>query len=119
MTRNRVGEGNALGPVNVEYYRQRAGAGLIVSEATQISEQGVAYAWTPGIHSAAQIAGWRRVTDAVHAAGGRIFYQLWHGGRISHPSLQPGGALPVAPSAIAASGKCMTYQGNRPFVAPR
>jgi N-ethylmaleimide reductase len=119
MTRNRVGAGNAPGPLNVEYYRQRAGAGLIVTESTQVSEQGAGYAWTPGIHSAAQIDGWRAVTAAVHAAGGRIFCQLWHGGRISHPSLQPGGALPVAPSAIAPSGKCMTYQGNQPFVTPR
>ena len=103
MTRNRVGAGNAPGPLNVEYYRQRAGAGLIVTESTQVSEQGIGYAWTPGIHSPAQIAGWRAVTDAVHAAGGRIFCQLWHGGRISHPSLQPEGALPVAPSAISDS----------------
>ena len=119
MTRNRVGAGNAPGPLNVEYYRQRAGAGLIVTESTQVSEQGAGYAWTPGIHTAAQVAGWRAVTAAVHAAGGRIFCQLWHGGRISHPSLQPEGALPVAPSAIAPSGKCMTYRGNQPFVTPR
>src|SRR5688572_4960451 len=82
MTRNRVGAGNAPVPLNVEYYRQRAGAGLIVTESTQVSEQGAGYAWTPGIHSAAQIDGWRAVTTAVHAAGGRIFCQLWHGGRI-------------------------------------
>lgn len=100
MTRNRSGEGNIPHGLNAEYYRQRAGAGLIITEATQISPQGVGYPATPGIHSEEQIAGWRLVTDAVHRADGRIFLQLWHVGRISHPSLQPDGQLPVAPSAI-------------------
>jgi N-ethylmaleimide reductase len=119
MTRNRAGRGNAPGPLNATYYAQRASAGLIVSEATQISPQGVGYPGTPGIHSDEQIAGWKGVTNAVHAAGGRIFLQLWHVGRISHPSLQPGGAIPVAPSAIAPAGQAMTPDGMKPFVAPR
>ncbi len=119
MTRNRAGPGNVPGAVNATYYAQRASAGLIVSEATQVSPQGVGYPGTPGIHSAAQVAGWKLVTDAVHAAGGRIFLQLWHVGRISHPSLQPGGALPVAPSAIAPAGQAMTREGMKPFVTPR
>ena len=119
MTRNRAGRGNAPGPLNATYYAQRASAGLIISEATQISPQGVGYLATPGIHSAEQIAGWKGVTEAVHAAGGRIFLQLWHVGRISHPSLQPGGALPVAPTAIAPAGQAMTAEGMKPFVTPR
>jgi len=102
-----------------EYYAQRASAGHIVSEATQVSPQGVGYPGTPGIHSDAQIAGWKGVTEGVHAAGGRIFLQLWHVGRISHPSLQPDGALPVAPSAIAPAGQAMTPDGMKPFVTPR
>jgi N-ethylmaleimide reductase len=119
MTRNRAGAGNVPGALAAEYYRQRASAGLIVTEATQVSSQGVGYPGTPGIHDELQVAGWRRVTDAVHAAGGRIFLQLWHVGRISHPSLQPDGALPVAPSAIAAAGDAFTASGPQPFVTPR
>src|SRR5215469_7857219 len=119
MTRNRAGPGNAPGPLNATYYAQRAGAGLIITEATQISPQGVGYPGTPGIHSAEQVAGWKGVTAAVHAAGGRIVLQLWHVGRISHPSLQPDGALPVAPSAIAPAGQAMTREGMKPFVTPR
>ena len=119
MTRNRAGAGNAPGDMNVEYYRQRAGAGLIITEGTQVSPQGVGYPGTPGIHSAPQVAGWRRVTDAVHVAGGHIFLQLWHVGRISHPSLQPDGTLPVAPSAIRPEGDAMTLEGFQPFVVPR
>jgi N-ethylmaleimide reductase len=119
MTRNRAGPGNAPGPLNATYYAQRASAALIVSEATQISPQGLGYPGTPGIHSAEQIAGWKGVTDAVHAAGGRIFLQLWHVGRISHPSLQPDGKLPVAPSAMAPAGQAMTFDGMKPFVTPR
>jgi N-ethylmaleimide reductase len=118
MTRNRAGPGNAPGPLNATYYAQRAGAGLIVSEATQVSPQGLGYPGTPGIHSPEQIEGWMRVTDAVHAAGGRIFLQLWHVGRISHPSLQPGGGLPVAPSAIAPKGHAWTLDGMKPYVTP-
>jgi N-ethylmaleimide reductase len=119
MTRNRAGRGNAPGPLNATYYAQRASAGLIISEATQISPQGLGYPGTPGIHSSEQVAGWKGVTDAVHAAGGRMFLQLWHVGRISHPSLQPHGALPVAPSAIAPTGQAMTADGMKPFVTPR
>jgi N-ethylmaleimide reductase len=119
MTRNRAGPGNVPTALNATYYAQRAGAGLIVSEATQVSPQGVGYPGTPGIHSAEQVAGWRLVTDAVHGAGGRIFLQLWHVGRISHPSLQPGGALPVAPSAIAPAGQAWTTNGMEAYVTPR
>ena len=119
MTRNRAGPGNVPTELNATYYAQRAGAGLIISEATQVSPQGVAYPGTPGIHTAEQVAGWKLVTDAVHGAGGRIFLQLWHVGRISHPSMQPGGALPVAPSAIAPAGQAWTMNGMEAFVSPR
>ena len=119
LTRNRAGPGNVPQALNVDYYAQRASAGLIVTEATQVSPQGVGYPGTPGIHSSAQVAGWRRVTDAVHARGGRIFLQLWHVGRISHPSLQPRGVLPVAPSAIRPQGETITHDGPQPFVTPR
>jgi N-ethylmaleimide reductase len=118
MTRNRAGPGNAPTALNATYYAQRASAGLIISEATQISPQGLGYPGTPGNHSAEQVAGWKLVTDAVHAAGGRIFLQLWHVGRISHPSLQPAGALPVAPSAIAPAGQAWTQDGMKPYVTP-
>jgi N-ethylmaleimide reductase len=102
LTRNRALHGSdAPHALNATYYEQRATAGLLIAEATQITPAGKGYAWTPGIYSAAQIAGWRGVTDAVHAAGGRILLQLWHVGRFSHPALQPGGRLPVGPSAVA------------------
>ncbi|MGJ7542037.1 alkene reductase [Variovorax sp. LT1R16] len=104
MTRSRAGAGNVPTALMAAYYAQRASAGLIVSEGTQISPQGQGYAWTPGIHSAEQVAGWRVVTDAVHAAGGRIFAQLWHVGRVSHVSLQPDGAAPVSSSPLSAEG---------------
>ncbi|SRR5579883_519422 len=119
MTRNRAGNENVPTVLNATYYAQRASAGLIIAEATQVSPQGVGYPATPGIHSPEQISGWRLVTDAVHQQGGRIFLQLWHCGRISHPSMQPGGVLPVAPSAIAPEGEAMTYTGPQPFVTPR
>ncbi len=119
LTRNRAGAGNVPGTLNATYYAQRTSAGLIISEATQVSPQGVGYPSTPGIHSPEQVEGWQLVTDAVHERGGRIFLQLWHVGRISHPSLQPDGALPVAPSAIAPQGDAQTYEGPRPFVTPR
>lgn len=102
LTRSRAGAGFVPTPLMVEYYAQRATAGLIIAEASQISQQGQGYQGTPGIYSQEQVDGWRRVTDAVHAAGGHIFLQLWHVGRVSHTSLQPGGGLPVAPSAIQA-----------------
>ncbi len=105
LTRNRADhQTDAQGLLNATYYTQRASAGLLISEATQISQQGKGYAWTPGMYSEEQVTGWRVVTDAVHAAGGRIFAQLWHVGRVSHRSLQPNGALPVAPSAIKPEG---------------
>ncbi len=119
LTRNRAGAGNVPGPLNALYYEQRASAGLLVSEATQVVPQGQGYPATPGIHSPEQVAGWKLVTDAVHAKNGRIFLQLWHVGRISHPSLQPNGELPVAPSAIAPAGEASTFQGPQPFVVPR
>lgn len=105
LTRSRAGVDGTPTDMMVEYYRQRAGAALIVTEATQISQQGQGYAWTPGIYTQAQIAGWKNVADAVHAAGGRIFQQLWHVGRVSHPSFQPDGGLPVAPTAMPVPGK--------------
>lgn len=119
MTRNRAGPKHVPQPMNAEYYAQRASAALIISEATQVSPQGVGYPGTPGTHSAAQVQGWRRVTDAVHRAGGRIFLQLWHVGRISHPSLQVDGQLPVAPSAVQPAGEAFTPEGMQPFVTPR
>ena len=119
LTRSRAGSAGIQGAMNATYYAQRATAGLIIAEATQISRQGQGYAFTPGIHDAAQVAGWRLVTDAVHRAGGRIALQLWHVGRISHPSLQPGGGLPVAPSAIKPEGKAFTEAGFQDFVTPR
>ena len=105
LTRNRAALGNVPSSLAVKYYAQRASAGLIISEATQVSPDGQGYEATPGIHSAAQIEGWTDVTRAVHARGGRIFLQLWHVGRVSHVSLQPGGQAPVAPSAIRAMTK--------------
>jgi len=119
LTRNRAGAGNVPQAMNVEYYTQRASAGLIITEATQISPQGVGYPNTPGIHTREQVDGWRQVTDAVHQRGGRIFLQLWHVGRISHPSLQPNGALPVAPSALKPEAQAFTYEGLQSFVTPR
>jgi N-ethylmaleimide reductase len=119
LTRARAGKGDVPQPIMAEYYAQRASAGLLISEATPVSPQGKGYAWTPGIHSAAQVAGWRTVTDAVHAKGGRIFLQLWHVGRISHPDLQPNGTLPVAPSAIRPNVDAFTEQGPKPAVTPR
>jgi len=119
LTRSRAGHAGIPGPLNATYYAQRASAGLLIAEATQISRQGQGYAYTPGIHDPAQIDGWRMVTEAVHRAGGRIVLQLWHVGRISHPSLQPDGGLPVAPSAVRPEGKAFTELGFQPFVEPR
>lgn len=105
LTRSRSSQpGNIPNDLMATYYRQRTGAGFMVTEGTQIEPRGQGYAWTPGIHSAEQILGWRKVTDAVHAEGGTIFAQLWHVGRVSHTSLQPNGEAPVAPSAIPAEG---------------
>src|ERR1700722_10230150 len=125
LTRSRARQpGNVPTTLNACYYAQRASAALIVSEATQVSMQGQGYAWTPGIHSREQVDGWRLVTDAVHDAGGRIFIQLWHVGRISHPSLQPDKMLPLAPSAITPAGNAFIEDEKGegqlvPFVRPR
>jgi N-ethylmaleimide reductase len=119
LTRSRAGPGNVPTQLNALYYAQRASAGLIISEATQVAPEGQGYISTPGIHSAEQIQGWRCVTGAVHVSGGRMVLQLWHVGRISHPSFQPGGALPVAPSAIRPNGQAFTANGFEPIPAPR
>jgi N-ethylmaleimide reductase len=119
MTRNRAGAGNVPGALNALYYAQRASAGLIVTEGSQVSPRGVGYPDTPGIHSDAQVEGWRRVTEAVHGEGGRIFLQLWHVGRVSHPSVQADGGLPVAPSAVAAEGALYTPAGPLAYPVPR
>jgi N-ethylmaleimide reductase len=119
MTRNRVGRDGVPTDLTATYYRQRASAALIITEATQISQQGAGYANTPGIHSSEQVAGWKKVTDQVHRLKTHIFLQLFHAGRVSHPTLQPGGALPVAPSPLVPEGYARTYQGPRPFVVPR
>ena len=120
MTRSRAGADNTPTPLMAEYYGQRAGAGLIVTEGSQVSPAGVGYPDTPGIYTDAQVEGWRAVTEVVHARGGRIFLQLWHVGRVSHPSFQPGGALPLAPSAIGIEGQSLyTAAGLVPFVTPR
>jgi N-ethylmaleimide reductase len=119
LTRSRAGAGDVVKPMTADYYALRASAGLIISEASQISPQGKGYAWTPGIYSGEQIAGWKTVTDAVHAKGGKMFLQMWHVGRISHPDLQPGGALPVAPSAVRPDVEAFTESGMKPAVCPR
>lgn len=119
MTRLRAGRTGTPTALNATYYAQRASAGLIITEATDVSPQAAGYAGAPGIWSAEQVAGWRLVTRAVHERGGKILVQLWHTGRISHPSLQPDGALPVAPSAIAPTGDAVTWTGRQPFVTPR
>jgi len=120
LTRNRANADLVPTDLNVEYYRQRSSAGLFISEATQISRQGQGYPLTPGIYSEEQIAGWQKVTQAVHAEGGRIFAQIWHVGRVSHSSLHPKEGLPVAPSAIAAEGNTMTANWQQvPFETPR
>ncbi len=125
LTRSRARQpGNVPSPLNACYYQQRASAALIVSEATQISMQGQGYAWTPGIHSREQVEGWRLVTDAVHEAGGRIVLQMWHVGRISHPSLQPDCMPPVAPFPIRPEGMAFIENDRGegelvPFETPR
>lgn len=119
LTRNRAGAGNVPTSLVVEYYRQRASAGLILTEASPVCPEGHGYPRTPGIHTPEHISGWKQVTAAVHGAGGRIVLQLWHVGRISHPDLQPGGALPVAPSAIRPAGQVFTGQAMKDYVTPR
>jgi N-ethylmaleimide reductase len=118
MTRSRAVGANVPNPLSPTYYAQRASAGLIITEGAQVSPQGVGYYYTPGIHSAEQVAGWKAVTDAVHHVGGRIFLQLWHVGRISHPGFHDG-ALPVAPSALTPDAHVYTPEGLMPVVTPR
>lgn len=118
MTRSRAIEGNVPSPLTVQYYEQRASAGLIISEGSQVSPQGVGYIRTPGIHSAEQVEGWKEVTSAVHKKGGKIFLQLWHVGRASHPDFH-NGELPVAPSAIGFEGEAYTPEGRKKTVVPR
>ena len=111
LTRNRS-PGAVPNDLNVDYYRQRASAGLIITEASPVSHQGQGYADVPGLYLPEAIEGWRKVTDAVHKAGGQIVVQMWHVGRISHTSLQPGGGKPVAPSAITAKSKTYIFDEN-------
>ena len=118
LTRNRSNMEGVPQDINVTYYQQRASAGLIITEATPISAMGHGYPLLPGIYTEAQVAGWKKVTDAVHAKGGKIVIQLWHVGRISHPSLL-NGATPVAPSAIKPAGKAFTFDGLVDYVEPR
>ncbi|TKT70435.1 alkene reductase [Afipia massiliensis] len=110
LTRNRAVAGFVPNPLAIEYYGQRASAGLLITEASQVSQQGQGYQDTPGIYSKEQVAGWRKVTDRVHERGGHIYIQLWHVGRISHTTLQANGSAPVAPSAVRAKGK--TFVGG-------
>jgi N-ethylmaleimide reductase len=119
LTRSRAGDDGVPTGLHATYYAQRASAGLIIAEATNISQQGRGYALTPGIWTEEQVAGWRQVTDAVHAAGGKIVSQLWHVGRFSHADLQPGGQAPVAPSAIKAEGQTYTNDGMQDVSMPR
>ena len=118
LTRSRAGTSRTPNALMAEYYAQRASAGLILSEATVVTPMGIGYADTPGIWSSEQVAGWKKVTRAVHAAGGRIFLQLWHVGRISHPVFLDG-KQPVAPSALAPSGNVSLLRPATPFVTPR
>ncbi|WP_026210163.1 alkene reductase [Flexithrix dorotheae] len=118
MTRSRAGESRIPNDLMAEYYQQRAGTGLIITEATQVSAQGIGYPWTPGIHNEEQVEGWKKITSTVHEAGGKIFLQVFHVGRISHP-VYHNGAKPVAPSAVKPEGKAFTPQGFVDFETPR
>src|ERR1700742_3461744 len=119
LTRNRsTGPGRVPNAMMREYYTQRASAGLIISEATSVTPAGVGYPHTPGVWSDDQVEGWRKIVEGVHAAGGRMFLQLWHVGRISDP-IYHDGALPVAPSAIAPKGNVSLLRPERPYVVPR
>lgn len=119
LTRNRAVDGFVPNPLAVDYYGQRASAGLLITEASQVSQQGQGYQDTPGIYSKEQVAGWRKVTDRVHERGGHIYLQLWHVGRISHTTLQPNGGAPVAPSAVRANGKTFVGGGFADVSEPR
>jgi len=118
LTRNRSSMEGVPQDINVTYYEQRATAGLIITEATPISAMGHGYPLLPGIYTDAQVDGWKKVTDAVHAKGGKIVIQLWHVGRISHPTLL-NGATPVAPSPVKPAGKAFTFNGLVDYVEPR
>ncbi len=118
LTRGRATREHVPTPMMLEYYVQRASAGLILTEATGISQQGLGWPYAPGIWSPAQVAGWKPITDAVHAAGGRIVCQIWHMGRLVHPDFL-GGQPPVAPSAITAPDQAHTYEGKKPYGEPR
>jgi len=117
MTRCRAVEGNVPGPLAVQYYAQRSTAGLIITEGSQVTPGGIGFVRTPGIHSSAQVTGWKKVTQAVHNSGGKIFLQLWHVGRVSHPDFLDGG-LPVAPSALAVPEVIHTPEGKKPIPVP-
>lgn len=119
LTRCRASEGHVPNDLNAEYYGQRASAGLIISEATSVSPHGYGYPNTPGIHTEAQVEGWKKITGAVRAKGGHMYLQLWHVGRISHPAYQQDGALPVAPSAVKPKGQVFTGSGMEDYVTPR
>ena len=119
LTRSRSPKDGVPPPFAADYYGQRASAGLIISEATNVSPQGVGYAYTPGIWSDDQVERWHEITDTVHANGGLIFLQLWHCGRISHPDVQPNGATPVSASAIRPNGTAFTETGMKEHVTPR
>ncbi|MEL6112377.1 MAG: alkene reductase [Pseudomonadota bacterium] len=118
LTRNRAHPDGTPHEMAIEYYRQRAGAGLIISEASQVSPMGKGYIDTPGIHDDAFIEPWKRITDAVHEAGGRMVLQLWHVGRISHPDLLPEGCTPISASALQADAKAFTREGFKPTAKP-
>ncbi len=119
LTRCRASEGHVPNELNAEYYAQRSTAGLIITEATSVSPSGYGYPSTPGIHTEAQVEGWKKITQAVHAMGGHLYLQLWHVGRISHPAYQKDGALPVAPSAIRPKGQVFTGIAMEEYVTPR
>lgn len=119
LTRCRADAGRVPNDLMREYYEQRASAGLILTEATVVSQQGAGYVDTAGIWSKQQVEGWKKITDAVHARGGKIFCQLWHVGRLSHADFQPNGGTPVAPSAIAATGEIRVPSGHAPYPTPR
>ncbi len=119
MTRNRAGEDGVVPPMMTSHYRDRAGAGLTITESATVSPHAIGYPFTPGIYTRPQAASWVRLTNAVHSAGGRVFVQLQHCGRISHPSLQPDQAAPIAPSALRPAGQAVTYAGMQDFTTPR
>lgn len=119
MTRNRADENGVATPMMATHYRQRASAGLIITESSPVSPQAIGYPFTPKLYSDAHVDGWKDVTDAVHEEGGHIFVQLQHCGRISHPSLQPDNSMPVGPSAIQPEGQAVTYAGMQDFMTPR